>query len=211
MIPGSAIPLIFASLRQPELGEAYQGGYFAGQIQMSGIIYNLVVAPKSGGENSSVVYKNTSNADTNPPSQNVEYGKLATDAFNDANHPLFQWAKSLSIGGYTDWYIPSKNELEILYRNLKPTTTSNNTSSGANANAVPTATSNYTAGSPAQTSITLFQSGNSEAFAAAAYWSSSEYAANPGYAWNQSFSDGNQTFALKFISSYARAIRRVPA
>lgn len=213
MIPGSVIPLIFASLPSPPppLGTAYEGGYFAGQIQVSGIIYNLVVAPKSGGEGASLAYKTGNSADTNPPSQNVEYGKLATDAFNDASHPLFQWAKGLSIGGYTDWYIPAKNELEIIYRNLKPTATSNSTSSGANANAVPTATSNYTAGSPTQTSVTVFQSGNSEAFIANYYWSATESASNTGAAWTQIFSNGSQGTYLKSGLLYARAIRRVPA
>ena len=213
MIPGSAIPLIFASLpsQPPTLGSVYQGGYFAGQIQASGIIYNLVVAPKSGGENSSVAYKTTSSADTNPPSQNQEYGKLATDAFNDASHPAFQWAKGLSIGGYTDWYIPAKNELEIIYRNLKPSTDSNDTGSGANANAVPTPTLNYTASDPAQTSVAIFQAGGSEAFSGSYYVSASEFSSNTGYAWRQSFITGWQNGSSKTSANYARAIRRVPA
>jgi hypothetical protein len=196
------------------IGTAYEGGYYAGQIQVSGIVYNLVVAPKSGGENTSVQYKTSNTADTNPNSQNLEYGKLATDQFNDSAHPAFQWASGLTINGFSDWYIPARNELEILYRNLKPTTDSNNTitSSGANSNAVPSATPNYTSGSPAQTSVTAFQTGNSEAFASALYWSSSEFSGSTSTAWSQFFVNGTQGFPFgKTDSEYARAIRRVAA
>jgi hypothetical protein len=70
--------------------------------------------------------------------------------------------------------MPAKNELEVCYFNLKPTTTSNNTGSGTNTNAVPSRGSNYTAGTPAQTAATDFQTGNTEAFAANYYWSSTE-------------------------------------
>ncbi len=196
----------------PDLGEAYEGGFFAGQIDDGGIIYNLVVAPKSTGENSSKQYKTTNSADSpSATAQNLVYGKLATDAFNDSAHPAFQWAKGLSIGGETDWYIPAKNELEIIYRNLKPTTTSNGTSSGANPNAVPSPTANYLAGNPAQTAITAFQTGNSEAFASDDYRSSSELSALTTAAWRQDFGNGGQATPLKSNSTYVRAIRRVPA
>jgi hypothetical protein len=198
----------------PLIGAAYKGGFFAGQIQVSSIIYNLVVAPRSGGENTSVQYKTSNTADTNPNSQNLEYGKLATDQFNDAAHPAFQWAKGLSIGGFSDWYIPAKNELEILYRNLNPYIYPNNTSSGANPNAVPSATSNYTSGDPAQTTVTAFQTGNSESFNTSFYWSSSENSASTNNAWNQSFFDGEQIgtgASFKNNLLRARAIRRVTA
>jgi hypothetical protein len=85
---------------------------------------------------------------------------------NNASHPAAQFCEGLTIGTFSDWYMPAKNELEVCYFNLKPTTTSNNTSSGTNTNAVPSRGSNYTVGTPAQTSATDFQTGNTEAFAA---------------------------------------------
>jgi hypothetical protein len=42
-------------------------------------------------------------------------------------------------------------------------------------------------------------------FAAAYYWSSSEY--NPDYAWNQYFGNGNQDYNFKAIAYYVRAVR----
>jgi uncharacterized protein (TIGR02145 family) len=121
-------------------------------------------------------------------------------------------ALGTGIGGYNDWYIPAKNELEILYRNLKPTTNANNTSYGANANAVPSATGNYTAGSPAQTTVAIFQSGGSQAFSTASfYWSASEDSSNTSFAWRQNFDDGDQFNRPKSYLYYARAVRRVAA
>jgi hypothetical protein len=38
---------------------------------------------------------------------------------NSPSYPQFQWVRSLSIGGYTDWYIYSVQEAVILYQNLK--------------------------------------------------------------------------------------------
>jgi hypothetical protein len=82
------------------------------------------------------------------------------------------------IGGFSDWYMPAKNELEVCYFNLKPTTTSNNTSSGINPNAVPARASNYTGGleilpKPQQQ---LFKQAGQKRFTAG-YWSSTEFSA----------------------------------
>jgi hypothetical protein len=100
------------------------------------------------------------------------------------------------------------NELEILYYNLKPDTSTNNTSSGINANAVPARASNYTSGTPAQTSAVAFQSGGSEAFFIASYWCSTEYASN--IARGQDFTTGVQNYnAYKTNSRRTRVVRRV--
>ena len=121
-------------------------------------------------------------------------------------HPAANFCNNLNINGYDDWYLPSKDELEILYRYLKPTTDGNHTSSGANTSAVP-ATSNYTSGSPAQTSVTIFRTGNSEAFIASTYWSSTEYSSALG--WIRYFLDGIQTSNPKTITRYVRGVRRI--
>jgi len=204
-----------AAVAIPDIGGFFEGGYVAGYISdtADGVPTRvLIVAPKATGENSPVQYKTSGTADTNPPSQNEVYGKVATDFFAGTGvHAAFAYAAGLNINGFSDWYIPAKNELEIIYRNLKPTTTSNITSSGANSNAVPSATGNYTAGNPAQTTVTAFQTGNSEAFASASYWSSSEDSSSTIRAWKQVFSNGSRFSDFKGGSSYARAIRRVAA
>jgi hypothetical protein len=139
-------------------GDVYEGGFFAGQISTAGngvADYNLVIAPKSSGENSSKQWK-TSNTSTAGTSSVID-GPTNSANMNDPSHPAAEFCEGLTIGGFSNWYMPAKNELEVCYYNLKPTTTSNNTGSGTNTNAVPSRGSNYTAGTPAQTAATDFQ------------------------------------------------------
>jgi len=188
------------------IGEAFGGGFYAGKINDGGTEYFLIVAPKSSGENSSKQWK-TSNTSTSGTSSVID-GPSNTSAMNNATHPAAQFCAGLSIGGFTDWYMPAKNELEVCYYNLKPTTDSNNTSSGTNPNAVPARGSDYTSGDPSQTSVLDFQDGGTEAFASATYWSSSEFSAS--LAWWQYFGNGAQGNGLnKDNSYYVRAVRRL--
>ena len=195
------------------IGQAFGGGFYAGKIAVGGggtATHYLIVAPKASGENSSKQWK-TTNTSTAGTSSDID-GPTNSANMNNASHPAAQFCEALSIGGYTDWYMPTKNELEVCYYFLKPTTTVNNTVSGFNGYAVspePIST-NHSSGSPAQTSATAFQTGNAEAFAAApaGYWSSTGLGAPA--AWGQYFYDGNQYGASKSISYYVRAVRRVP-
>ena len=198
----------FGSAGPPAIGAAYEGGFFAGQISTAGngvADYNLVIAPKSSGENSSKQWK-TSNTSTAGTSSVID-GPTNSANMNDASHPAAQFCEGLTIGTFSDWYMPAKNELEVCYFNLKPTTASNNTGSGTNTNAVPSRGSNYTEGTPAQTSATDFQTGNTEAFDIANYWSSTE--SDSANANNQGFNIGNQAAAVKDVVAYVRAVRRV--
>lgn len=189
------------------IGQSYGGGYYAGKINVSGTQYYLIVAPKATGEDSTAQWK-TSGTSTAGTSSDID-GPTNSSNMNNASHPAAQFCESLSIGGYTDWYMPAKNELEVLFYFLKPTTGTNNTGSGSNANAVspePVST-NYTSGSPAQTTVTAFQTGNSEAFASTYYRSSTEY--NATGAWSQNFLTSLQSNTLKTDSYYVRAVRRI--
>ena len=190
------------------IGQAFGGGFYAGDISVAGsgvASHYLIVAPKSSGENSSKQWK-TSNTSTSGTSSVID-GPTNSANMNNASHPAAEFCEGLTIGGFSDWYMPAKNELEVCYYNLKPTTTSNNTSSGTNTNAVPSRGSNYTAGTPAQTAATDFQTGNTEAFAADSYWSSTESSSTD--AWRQFFSNGEQDNDDKVNSRYVRAVRRV--
>jgi hypothetical protein len=98
---------------------------------------------------------------------------------------MFQWAKGLTIATLSDWYIPAKNELNILLCNLAPLVTND----------------------------TNFQYNGSEEFSTAGgYWSATENSSDPVRAWSQDVTTlgqyGNPGKANTFK---ARAVRRVAA
>ena len=194
------------------IGQAFGGGFYAGQISTAGsgvADYYLIVGPIASTQ-STLQYK-TTNTPTAGTDSRIN-GPTNSANMNNASHPAAQFCEGLTVGGFTDWFMPSRNELEICYYNLKPTTTANTTGSATNDNAVPARTSNYTTGTPAQTSAADFQDTGAEDFAAADYWSSTEAAGGGGnYAWFQQFTNGNQDYNLagKMASKRVRATRRI--
>jgi hypothetical protein len=199
-----------AGIILPDIGDAYEGGFFAGYIShtANGVAtHGLIVAPSASGYNGQVglLWKttNTSTAGTTSPFD----GAINSANMNDASHPAAQYCKGLTIGGYSDWYLPARYELDIAYENLKPTTASNNTTWGINPYSVPERTVNRTAGDPSQTSIAAFQSGGAEAFVADYHWSSTESSATNARLLD--FSTGVQGNGGKSgASSYVRAFRK---
>lgn len=192
------------------IGVPIEGGFFAGTIQLDdGTRYGLVVAPKADGQHADTLwideYKDA------PGAQSYNDGLANTIAMADAGSALAQWARSLRIAGHDDWYIPSQDELELCYRNLKPTADQNYCSarSGTNLSAVPP-TRPYTTTLPAQTTAKPFTENGNEAFDAAGYWSSTQHAAISDFAWYQSFSYGNQDYYYTDGKLRARAVRRIP-
>ena len=196
------------------IGSAYGGGYYAGSISTAGnsvADYYLVIGPKATAEGSGKRWKAT-RTDT-PGTSSVINGPANSAAMNNASHPAAQFCEALSIGGFTDWYMPAQNEVEVCYYNLKPTTSANDTASGINANSVPARASNYTTSVPAQTSVVIFQTGQAQTWRPgpgggySAYWSSTQLtAANAG---SQFFDNGWFNSRAKDYYLYVRATRRV--
>jgi hypothetical protein len=211
------------------IGEAFGGGFYAGKIVQGGTTYYLIVAPLASGESATTLqYKNTNDA-APAATQTLNNGSAATAAMvaagNSTVYPAAHFCNNLTIGGFSDWYLPARDELELCYRNLKPTTDANSTSNrglsaytypegndvsadtmGINRNSDPTGAA-YTSGNPAQTSVSAFQTGNTEAFAADFYWSSSELSATD--AWRQDFVNGFQSTSNKNGFRRVRALRRL--
>lgn len=198
--------------------------------------YRVIVAPKSTGENTSIAYKNANTAAPAACSTLTE-GRKATLAMVAADtatvYPAAHWCNNLSIAGKTDWYLPARDELELCWRNLKPTADANHTTAdrgdsaidyknlgafddtvithGTNNNSSPSGAA-YTTGVPAQVAAGKnFRTGESEAFVYSSfhYLSASEY--SDSLAWTQAWHStypGYQRANSKAFAYYVRAVRR---
>ena len=201
------------------IGEPFGGGYFAGYISHTADgnpTHALIVAPRATGAtgtgytlttNLALKTSNTTTAGTT----SVFDGAANTAAMVTAgidDHPAAKFCVDLNIGGFTDWYLPSRYELDIAYFNLKPSTTANNTLSGANDYAVPKRTINNTITYPQQTPVTIFTSQVQEAFWPDAHVSSTEV--NTSNLWIVFFNNNFQgNFYAKTTVARVRAFRRI--
>ena len=196
----------------PVIGQAFGGGFYAGQIGVSGTAtHYLVVSSKSAGE----VYAYTwgGNGVTTSTTSLIN-GPANSATLAALGYAAATFCEALSSGGFTDWYLPAANELEVIYYYLKPGTDNNDSGSGSNANAVspePIST-NYTTSAPPQTSVTAFKDGGAQAFESSGnarkYWTSTEIDSNT--AREHTFNDGYFGGALKSNATCStRAIRRV--
>lgn len=187
----------------PAIGTAMLGGFFAGLVNISGQTKGIIVAPKATGE-----YKGQwAKSDERIPGAACPVdGQQNTLGMIAAETTLGNWAKSLNIGGFTDWHIPSRDQLEIIYRAFKPTSDENWLYSGVNISSVPPHNL-YTADNPKQCEFEAFREGGAEAFEPAWYWTSTQV--GEACAWIQNFYDGNQTNDWKSTSTRARAVRTI--
>jgi hypothetical protein len=205
------------SLDGVPVGTPYGGGYVAGFISTSAnniATHALIVAPRATGA-TGTGYTLTTNlqwktaATTTAGTTSSFDGVANTAAIVTAgiiDHPAAKFCTDLSIGGFTDWYLPSRFELDIAYFNLKPTTGLNVTSTGINPYSVPKRESNYTTTNPARTSLAAFNT-SAEAFVASGHWASNETTASGGQIIG--FSEGFQGADTKTNTRQTRAFRRI--
>lgn len=195
------------------IGQPYGGGYYAGKIAVNGggvATHYLIVSPKSTGELTNTAWGPDAvttgiTSAINGPTNSAALSALGT------SYAAAGFCENLVIGGYSDWYLPAKNELEVLYYFLKPTTDNNNTSSGANPNAVSPEpiNTNYTVNSPAITTAgNGFISGGINALPDTYVWTSTE--ANSGSSACQYGYTLRQNNVSKVDPVNVRAIRRIP-
>ena len=148
--------------------------------------FRVITAPRASGQTNTRI----KNADTAIPvaCQTLTEGRRATLAMYAAGtateYPAAHWSQGLSIGGYTDWYLPARDEHELFWRNLKPSADNNSALdrsnspsynyrnlgayedisivNGTNKNSFPQG-AGYTPTVPGQTAVTAFRSGGAEA------------------------------------------------
>jgi hypothetical protein len=202
----------------PNIGDAFEGGFFAGLISHTAnsvATHALIVAPRATGA-SGAGYTITTNlqwktANTTTTGTTSSFDGAANTAAmvtaGIASHPAAQFCVNLSIGGFSDWYLPARYELDIAYENLKPATDSNSTSWGINPYSVPERTANRSAGTPAQTSVSAFQSTGAEPFVDGPHWSSTENSST--LAWRLDFLDGFHSGSTKGDLRRVRAFRKL--
>lgn len=175
----------------PGIGDNVYGGYYAGMIDtrsIGGKRYLLVMSPYNLESNIGVQWR-TSNGEWAPTATQSRWnGLAATEAMVAAgtSYSAANWAWSRPVNtsdGGSKWYVPAKDELELLYRNFKPTSENNWTGSGANPSSLPTGSNYALSASPSIATDTLFrQAGGAQALAQAIngsliyvyYWSSTE-------------------------------------
>jgi hypothetical protein len=188
----------------PAVGDFIEAGYFAGVIQIDGRRFGVVVAPKAQGETKSTWGKYGEFLDS---ASHVADGPANTAAMADADSPAAKWVQNLDINDHKDWYVPSRDEIELIYRHLKPGTGENRCSfrDGDNPSSLPPGLP-YTERDPMQTSVEIFRAGGAEAFEEAWYMTSSQSSAYIAFV--QDFSDGSQSYDFKDNEWRVRAVRR---
>jgi hypothetical protein len=183
----------------PEPGDAFGGGFFGGQVNISGTIYNLIVAPRTsgglqgqyGGDNPNFLVG--SNSAATQTSYDPNWGGNSTQTQATGGAPFAQFIYSngqgpnagnndvtntvgTGIGGFNDWYVGSIYEMQVLFYYLKPgagtVSTNANWAIPIAVSPMPTTASGY---SIPQTSIDIFKEGGSQAWATTntgSYWTS---------------------------------------
>jgi len=186
----------------PLFGTLMDGGYYAGRIMIDAQPFALIIPPKAESEHQAVWIPNWKDV---PDAKSYSDGLANTQAMAEAGSKIAK--KALALG----MYIPSLDELEIAYRNLKPSARPNScyARSGINLNAIEP-TPPYTPEFPSQTQAELFRKGAQEAFEPEWYWTSTQHASDSASAWCQDFGIGTQNTGYKTGKFRVRFFRRLP-
>jgi hypothetical protein len=208
----------FDFLDPANIGLPVEGGFFGGLISHTADgnpTHALIVAPAATGASgtgypaiTNISWKTTQTLTAGTDSTfDGAANTAAMVAAGIANHPAAQFCVNLSIGGFTDWYLPSRFELDIAYFHFRSSSDPNDTSVGINAYSVPARASNYTADIPGVTTVTVFQENQPEYFMQTVHWSSTELSETS--ASGLTFNQGTVTSTLKTNFRRVRAFRRI--
>jgi len=97
------------------LGEAGGGGFYMGTIAAAGTTYYLVVAPNATG--CACCQWKTSNTSTSGTCSLDDGYANTYPALENSTHPAGNWTATRTIDGFSDWYLPALDELEVFYNN----------------------------------------------------------------------------------------------
>ena len=203
------------------IGQKSPGGHFAGINRIGNNCYAVIVSPKDV-EATGLKWQTFNLPTLNTSS--VCDGLSNTTSMSDSNNPAAHYCLGLVVDGCNDFYLPSKNELEICYRNLKPIRRLNmdyhsnvnrgnlSHSNGTNLTSIPIGKPYSWIGSPFQTLVLSFQLGGKSKFEVESneYHSSTEFSIQRDFFIAMRFNGGVQEENLKtFGSMRTRAVRRI--
>jgi hypothetical protein len=164
-------------------GTSFEGGLFVGVHEHRFINYALILAPKKIGQREQAWWRDDQHNASPVLAHHVGDGAINTSLLADAGSAVATWALGLDIDGYRDWYLPSRNELHLVYR--RATINASNLSVGVRLLGVDSVDPVW-------------------------HLSSSEDERDPRYFWAQALGRGTQSPCLKASECMvARAVRRV--
>ena len=118
------------------IGTPFQGGIYVGKIILNNTVQALILSP-AYTENALAALGSTGyflihaecKSLLNGAVNTADLEKLAlpTGLPFTSIYPAAGYCAALTTNGYTDWYLPALFELELIYRNAKPTEVPNNT------------------------------------------------------------------------------------
>ena len=112
---GSTTATTVAAFGPTVLGQSYCGGFYLGTICAASTCYYLIVAPNATG--CACCQWKTTNTSTSGTASLVDGYSNTRPALANATHPAGNWTATRTINGFSDWYLPAKDELNQLYIN----------------------------------------------------------------------------------------------
>lgn len=94
------------------IGEAFGGGFYAGDISVPGAVYAIILAPRATGD----TWGRLAEVDQGVYAGNEWDSLTNTNNLNAmaGGSNLAAWAKGLRIGGFSDWAIPALHVMQVI-------------------------------------------------------------------------------------------------